>query len=1312
MKGFILSILSVLMLLSSPLKAKNFPLRINDVSKLNSSWPLIGSLAFSEGELKNPSAIRIMSGDSEVPSQVDVAATWRDGSIRWALAGFTASPQGEYSVEYGSGVKRGVYPNPLKVTNQADGGFTVDTGAAVYQFDSDKILPENGWLVSARQKIQILKGSGAGAYLIDNTGRTARAAGTPAEIENEVLKEGPGRFVVKRSGWYVTQAGEKLARAEVWLYFSAGTPYVKITHSIIFTEDTNRVWFKDYGLEFKTPDKPLEVYCAVGENADEIRKIKNEGEEIFLLQTEYPHFAEREYKAVIGKSAGGKDTPIADIKIAGDWAHGDYGNYGITLVMPWLAERFPKELSFGERGARAVLWSGRSGKELDFRGKTLVKEYWQSWAEKGPGSPGAEKLSAFESNAQGSARTHDIWFLPHAGAYKEKEVRQTAVAGARTPLVTANPLWLCETEAMGYPMLHKDTARFPEEEAVLSEYWQRFILPLKAFSLTGFIDWGDFPTWQYNAIDGRIMAKFHILTNIDRYSVRREPWCLFARSGERDYYNYAHRFSRFSGDWYLVHEDVPGSTDRKRGSFMSFSAQGGKLPFAWGQRGHLYITNGGDIGCWLLEYYLTGDERSLSLLKMIKESVKKYWKVDSAIGVNQSKVVRELVTLSIMDWDKDIMGMAKEVAHSMFDLESQNGIKMFKNSYGPMYKDQRTCHNTVEYYLETKDELAKEVFLKLMDHLYRFDRRGSFATYKNYSGFTGALAYWMTGDERHRRVVEQGVGDAVRYIKEYPLSEDLKKLPENPLDWKRMPAYLGIWEWHNPFIGLPTALKLLAEKGWSGGTTPLIVKCMKQPEAKIIFLHKKGVDTTLSIYLQTDVGVQPGIPEIVSCDGGKKIQGIKAEFEKRMPQGPYFEKRPDVYPKYSELYHTFVTVPAEIPGGLYLLSTGEHTTFTLLDINMGKAALYCPEGFWPVSVGEHISHSSYGRYGEGMPIFFRVPSDLKELEIFLSSSACVKRPDGSVAVSMSKENTGRMAIPVEGKGGIWSIEPYIHNARGECFPGFYRLFNVEPIVAYGSPDLLPDGITGLKPVPDNMRQASGPMEFADGISGKSLRLAEGKTLAFTRGEKLQQGGYSYFPGMTGTAEFWFRADCSTRERILFPFTSTYMPFLHGPHIDFLQKYWSMGSARSLFSRLQLELATEQKGVFGTGFQVEYFFKAGEWTHIAYTWDIKEGEKGTEGECAIFVNGKKLPYKGASYGVKPLTGQQKIKLLDKETDIVLGPFEGSMDNLRLSDIVRYKEDFTPVKTPPAMDTNTRVLFLFDGNLKGTSAFSWLGVEAKH
>ena len=1289
-------ILLLFLLVSLSAAAGEFPLIVNDISGLKTSWPLVAGLPFFEGEIKDVSSIRIMSGEKEVPSQVDVAATWRDGSIRWALAGFTASPQGKYGIEYGQGVKRMVHPAPLKVTLQTEGGFTVDTGAAVYQFEGDKLLPEKGWLGSGTRRRLILEGSGAGTYLVDNAGRTARVAGQGAEIENKILKEGPGRFVVKRSGWYVTDIGEKLARADVWFYFSAGVPYFKITHSLILTEDTNRVWFKDYGLEFKIPDKPSVVYCAVEEEGQEVRKIANYGEEIFMLQSDYPHFAERICKAAIGSLSKGQEKVMEEIKVAGDWAHGDYGNYGITIVMPWLAERFPKEISFGQRGARAVLWSGLSGKELDFRTRTLVEEYFQDWVKKGIYNSSA--LMDTPSNAQGTARTHDLWILPQAGVYNAELVNKSAMAAARTVLVMADPKWLCATEAIGWPMYHKDTEKFPGEEKLMSDCWERILLPLKAFPMNGFIAWGCYPDQSYRVVDNRIMAASTRLKSLAEYGLRQAPMRMYARSGDRTYYEYGYRFGRFTGDYGVAHWNAPG---KKRGGFIHGGNTGG-IPLFWQLNTVQYGIIDGTIRHWLHDYYLLGDERSLDIMKMIKESI---LKAGEPGGLS---VIKTLLAVSIYDWDERTVAKAHNYIHSIIDPASQNGIKD-RGGYGPMYKDEGDTCDFLEYYLETGDEAVKEAFLKLLDHRYRFDRRYNPLGHRNYDAFTHAVAYQMTGDERFRRVVEQSLGDALYYSRKHPLAEELAAFPKDPLDWKVYPynTVLGQHEYHFPFMGIPTSLKLIAEKGQSGKRTPIVIKPMAFDKGKILFSHCRGKETVLSI--QFTATRNDAVPRVVSYPGGedlKFVSDVKVVKQKRIQWPPRLVLRHD------NTFHMYVTISSNVPDGLYLLNMDGDERFTLLDITGDKAALYCPEGFWSPSGGpiQRLGEGTFGRAGEGIPLFFLVPSGLKDFEILLASPALVKRPDGSVAVELSEKNIGKLKIPVEGKGGVWSIEPNIRSFRGDCLPAFYRLFNVEPIVAFGSPDLLPGATTG-KPagVSSNLPAPMSAIEFLPGIQGKTLRLSGNQALKFSRGIKVPQGGYAYFPGMTGTVEFWFRADRPTWEVPIKVYESIDFPFIRGPHINIHHKYWIRGSARHIFSMFQLELL--HAGKIPLGFQASHFFRAEEWTHIACTWNITDGTKDAKRDFTIFVNGKKLSHEQATYGLNLPTGQQKLEFLDSEPEMTLGPFEGSMDILRLSDVVRYKENFIPPKTAPPVDENTRALFLFDEGLKGISAFSPEQVEMR-
>ncbi len=324
-------------LLNLPVKAlsKGFDLQINDVSGVDEPWPLIGGLPFPEGTLHDAAQIRIVDAvGTEMPAQIDVVARWRDGSIRWAQAGLTASPQGDYRVEFGPGVSRRAPANPLRIERDAAGGLSVDTGAAVYAFRPDRLLPETARMGDT----VILSNAGDGAYLVDNRGRLARVAGEAAQIETRILKQGPVRTVIRREGWYVTAEGAQIARARVWFYLSAGSPALRITHSLVLTEDTNDLWVGDYGLAFNTPEAANEAVFALSEataadrfyarrapeekqqmiadmfssglveRAQALFTVVPEGNEVYMLQENYPHVLERKFQAVVARATSPRFT--------------------------------------------------------------------------------------------------------------------------------------------------------------------------------------------------------------------------------------------------------------------------------------------------------------------------------------------------------------------------------------------------------------------------------------------------------------------------------------------------------------------------------------------------------------------------------------------------------------------------------------------------------------------------------------------------------------------------------------------------------------------------------------------------------------------------------------------------------------------------------------------------------------------------------------------------------------------------------------------------------------------------------------------
>lgn len=905
--------------------------------------------------MHDSSQIRIVDGNgNEIPAQIDVTASWRDGSIRWALAGFTASPQGDYRVEFGEGVTRGEPEHPLRI-EQADGQLIVDTGKAVYEFLSDRLLPDSARIGDTG----FLANAGAGAYLIDSQGRLSRVAGEYAEVETQLIQQGPTRAVVRREGWYVTEDGERVARAKAWFYFAAGVPYLRITHSLVFTQDTNELWVRDYGLDFQTPESPERVTFALRE-AGEAEKmppvvglaaqaelgeaewqtfenvskllsaefqeteeilftVSPDGDEVYLLQDVYAHFLERDFLAVVGRGNSEVGVELADMEalsgyfwlepwdvimdVAGDWGDGSYGDGGLTVVVPWMAQQFPKEIAFGPESLRVALWSGRSGRELDFRPATLIAEYWQTWATgRGPGNGpsrahrvgGLEALAQMESNARGAARTHDIWLLPRHGAFDEEAVVTRANTASNPPLVLADPVWLASTAAL-WPMHPKDEARFPEEEALLSNSWESLMNAHHRLRRAGFLSWGASPAIRH------AQAPFFRLAMASDYGLRQTVWGLYARSGERPYWEFGSRFNRYLGDWELSH----WTEGEEHQGMFAFRFGNGRShpPIHWGDY-HAVFGHSAAPQNWLNEYHLTGDEYARDLVRMNAEALAEHWDGES-LWPHGPPAVNTLITLYSIDWDEELGRKLRNVVHELIDLDVPNGFNDTGHAkFGALYKVGRDMAVLYNYYRVTGDELARQAFLKAVDYKYRFNRvRGAFGG-QSYDFLVFSVAWEWTGNPNYLRVVNS-------VLAEFRDEDD----PPG-----------GVQQYVNPFYGVPVALRTLVELEENGALAPFPVLEFTQEDGihEVRFHKTEGEAVEMGIFVRLfDEADQDAEPEIVVAQDGSLVEvGLEVENAFRTQ----YEARSDLRDR-----HVQLTVPADAPGGDYILRLPNAMHVVVLD---------------------------------------------------------------------------------------------------------------------------------------------------------------------------------------------------------------------------------------------------------------------------------------------------------------------------------------------------------------------------------------------
>ncbi len=140
-------------------------------------------------------------------------------------------------------------------------------------------------------------------------------------------------------------------------------------------------------------------------------------------------------------------------------------------------------------------------------------------------------------------------------------------------------------------------------------------------------------------------------------------------------------------------------------------------------------------------------------------------------------------------------------------------------------------------------------------------------------------------------------------------------------------------------------------------------------------------------------------------------------------------------------------------------------------------------------------------------------------------------------------------------------------------------------------------------------------------------------------------------------------------------------------------------SHSLYGRIWVDTPRQPANL--RVWRTQTIFERGAWTHVAWSWgpEIIYGphrEKINLMTMRIFVNGrgrKMVIWRSAADALA----------LGLPQTLVLDPLQGAVDELRISDIQRYREDFAPParERALAMDEHTRALFHFDGNLEGRS-----------
>lgn len=580
--------------------------------------PASGGIPFPRGALKSTEQLRLVDESGrELAFQADKLAFWPDGSIKWALITLLREPAnalGKLRLEYGA--PGGQRPSPrgkLAITPGKD-GITVDTGALRFSLGKQMTgLFEELHFAATGNASESLVGrrpaKGDRLHRMDLLALAPEKPYAPYAFHAEGAKAEPSRVEIEEIG--VERQGpvtatllvrgryryETLGRGRgdayrndgcpFWLRYTvyAGQPYVAIKHSFVFegNPDIEMIRDLDIGTTVELGTASF-ITAGIGGKASGPYPAQQGG-----AFQDNPHAAEL--------WIGARDERVLAMAAEADgWMDVSDDRHGVTFGLRNMRELYAKELSVDHGRLNISLWPRRA-RLLDTR--RYARQY-------GDG----ESTSYGQGVAQGTARSHDLFFYFHEGNASSAHSAAVAQGLQRGLIVKAPPSWYAGSKAAG-PFLPFTPGQFGAWERLMADGIDYFLYHQKLWAWFGIYDFGDFQ----QVPDGRggwarLAGRWGWVNNealIDMMLYEQ-----FMRTGRRDYLDAALALTRHTQEVDLINSD-----DYKGNRKVRMHGHRHNVNH-WGD-GYVGIRGAAPHG-FRLGYYLTGDLRIYDQLRMGMES--------------------------------------------------------------------------------------------------------------------------------------------------------------------------------------------------------------------------------------------------------------------------------------------------------------------------------------------------------------------------------------------------------------------------------------------------------------------------------------------------------------------------------------------------------------------------------------------------------------------------------------------------------------------------------------------------------------------
>jgi len=1224
-----------------------------------SPWPVTFGVPFPRGALWDESRLRVVDQDGrEVPAQKEVTGRWAcEGAIQWVRFDALVDPGKACFVEVappGGGDK----PSPPAPLPQAGEGSPV-------------VVPQAGER-RAGAKVPLPLNEDGGRLILDTGAARYVLAKGPSPIEEVWLGDARVAHSQAARGLYVIDQTGRLARASAEDASVAVEAAGPVAACVRFegdyrTSDGQRLARHITRVEARAGQPCAQItHTLVLTNDTNETWFQEVGWELAVQPGADPRATFNVSRGEPAKTVGQALAAGASVWMLQD-SHTRFGGGENHFAVTVGAGDRQSLLAEGEECGDWTLLSGRQAglmiackeaarqhpKEFLLAADRIVLKLFSGRAgeqldfrapvlAKKWNLAAPDAVAKLPSNAAGWSKTHEVCIAPVAAVQAESSAARLAAVHRRPVYALAEPGWIRTSEALG-PLHPRDPERFPETEQVIDRLFEVMEPRGQSEGHYGFVDYFAGPTYGGNARRG-IRYRY-------TYGLRSSIWLTYARSGQRAVREFAEGTNKAYLDNWLVHWESPS---KPRGLFTQSGGLHSEHAFYWGTGSCFEISSSTNLNQFLWMYQLTGYRRGKDAVLQYAEGLKQAW----TPGMHDWRVLMVLRVLTqcyATTFDPELAALAEATLDSFVDKDAE--ILLTKNRpYGSStYKTGVDVRGLIEAWQVFGLPKYRQVADVVSRHWWK-NVVGDFPiTYMNPLGFVGNFLYQQSPDPAIAAGLEFGLRRANTHkagTGASALAAVFESLPyAMDVVARTEPSQRGVWIAYRDY-GFPASVV-----AWKGKEAILDL-VVRSPRA-----GKPGELGSL-------VRLRPLAEDLVwGADLNRLAESSSGAVSLR--------------------------VPKDAPEGAYeILPVNQGGQFVLVR-QRTPIVLHAPQ-YWVLP-----------DIAPPVRIWFKLPEDARDAQIFFEGAARLFDPDGRPFPSVEPVR-GWIDLRAD-RPGLWSFEAVENRlVRGRNFPPFF---------AFGSADLYFDPKIPWEQEPRAAPSAERPAEDAQFVpSGtdlpddRALHLTGQQVFALEGGPPHAGGdGLQFLPNRRGTIEFFFR-----------PNWGTFDLSAGGKEVKrFFVRILADKSPRQLIYRIDPEGTTVNMGprepshsMFGNLYLAnprrselrcwltQTLFEPGQWVHVAWVWGPQpqfgpHHEKLSLMTMQIFVNGRgarQVIFRTGTDGVPP-DGLPK--------EMIVGPLDGAIDELRVSDVERYSGDFPP---PPRaarwrVDRHTRALFHFDGDTRG-------------